>query len=165
MALISLGVWRPVPAITILEVLPRRFRRHRTFGIYKKDRNCSGLPVTDLEVVKGRITRATGDHAGHFPHESCSLDELAEGPAQVGLLLPCAAATLNIYLHPHHLLPPISPFDQSSPSLYLSSQGLRFSLSNRRKRVAPRRFPQMITDSGVSVSASMSVSEWVVTTS
>ena len=165
MALVSPGVGRPVPAITILEMAPRRVCRYRTFGIYKKDRYCSRCLVTIFEVIKGCRTRSTGDHSGHASPESCLFDELGEGPAQIGLLLSCAAATLNIYLHPYHLLPPISPFDQSSPSLYLFSQGLRFSLSNRRRRVAPSRFSQMITDSGMSVSASMSVSEWVVTTS
>ncbi len=165
MELVSLGVGRPIPAVTILEMLPRCVCRYRTFGIYKKDRYCSRRLVTSLKVVEGFGTRATGYHSGHVSPESCLLDKLAKGPAQFGLLLSCVATTLNIYFHPHHLLPPISPFDQSSPSLYLFSQGLRFSSSNRRRRVSPSSFSQTITDSGISVSASMSMSEWVVTTS
>ncbi len=165
MALVSLCVERPIPAITILEMLPRRVCRYRTFGIYKKYRYCSSLLVTSLKVIEGYRTRAAGDHSGHGARESRLLDKLGKGPAQFGLLLSCAATTLNIDFHPHHLLPPISLFDQSSPSLYFFSHGLRFSLSNRWRRVSPWRFSQTITDSGTSVSASMSMSEWVVTTS
>ena len=162
--LVRLGVGWPVPAITILEMLPRRVCRYRTLGIDKEDRYCFRFLVTSLKVIEGYGTRAAGDNFGHVSRESCFLDKLGEGLAQFGLLLSSVAATFNIYFHPHHLLPPISPFDQSSPSLYLFNQGLRLSLSNRRRYVAPSRFSQTITDSGRSVSASMSMSECVVTT-
>ena len=163
MALVIPCVERPAPAVTISDMLPGRISRNRFFGIYEKDGYALSLSVTLLEIVKGCRTRTARDHLGHGSPESCLLDKLGKGPAQVTLLVPCVTTTLNIYPHPHHLLPPISPFDQSCPSLYLFSQGLRSSLSNRRRHVAPSRFSQTITDSGTSVSASMSVSECVVT--
>ena len=165
MTLVILRIGRPGPAVTILEMLPGRTCRYRSFGVHQEDCFCSRLLVAVREVIKGCRTRATGDHLGHVSPQSCLLDELGKGSAQSCSLLSRVAATLNIYLHPHHLLPPISPFDHSSPSLYLFSQGLRSSLSNRRRRVAPSRFSQTITDSGTSVKASMSVSECVVTIS
>lgn len=165
MALVILRIGWLDPSVTMLEMLPRRICRYRFFRIYEKDCYRSGLPVAVLEVIKGCRPRATGDHSGHVPPQSCLFEELGKGSAQTCLLLSCVTTTLNIYLHPHHLLPPISPFDQSSPSLYLFNQGLRSSRSNRRRWVAPSRFSQTITDSGTSVRASMRVSEWVVTTS
>src|SRR6266508_2315743 len=156
---------RTIPTISGAEVLPGTRRQHRPFGVDEEHWLAIARTLSRFEA----LVRVLATAAGHDPrHSACQarlLKELTEAFAAGNLQLLRVAAAFYVESDAHQRVPPISPRVHRSPRRYLSSQGLTWSASSRRSWVAPAGFSQTMMDSGVSLRASTSTSECVVTTS
>jgi len=128
MALLVAGTLGTNPAVSLVEVVPRSGRRHRSLCIYQQHgrarirrRRAHGGPKA---VVRVPSTTARDD-SRHSALESRLPQELGEPPATLRAERLRISPSLDIESPAHQRVPPISPRVQRSPSRYFFNHGSR----------------------------------------
>lgn len=135
--------------------------RYRIFAVDQQYNKFirSACRHSSTKIVIGTLASSTCDDLRHFTLKSGSFKKLGKPSATFGFQVLPFSSTFHVDLDSYHLFPPSSPFRQSSPNEYFCNQTSRAPLSRRRIVVEPSNFSQTTTASGVSVSASTSISE------